>query len=412
MAGHPFKRASLLFANFFFIMLAYYQIKPASRSLFIGQLGADRLPYVWIGTALILGIIIGGYHRLVARYSRLGLVLGSLVLSMLALMAFRALPTTQSAAAALAFYIFVDIFGVVLVEQFWSLTNSLYDSEQGKRWYGFLSTGGILGGLLGAGAATFVLKHTVLTTPDLLLVAVGILALSVTINLALARHGVFRAAAATPMVVSEPRAPRRLLRDRYLLLVCATVLLAQVVEPLVEYEFMKMVERSYTELDARTGFISWLFSTMGLVSILVNLAITPVVHRYLGVVAGLMTQPLSLLLCTFGFVVNPSLALGSAMKISDRGLSYSINRASKELLYIPINPIRSSRAKAWIDMFGYRVFKVIGALLILLLTGWLPLEAGLVGLGWLTMAVCVVWLVTIAYLAREYRGLYAHPATA
>ena len=28
MAGHPFKRASLLFANFFFIMLAYYQIKP------------------------------------------------------------------------------------------------------------------------------------------------------------------------------------------------------------------------------------------------------------------------------------------------------------------------------------------------------------------------------------------------
>ena len=54
MAGHPFKRASLLFANFFFIMLAYYQIKPASRSLFIGQLGADRLPYVWIGTALFL----------------------------------------------------------------------------------------------------------------------------------------------------------------------------------------------------------------------------------------------------------------------------------------------------------------------------------------------------------------------
>ena len=410
MAGHPFKRASLLFANFFFIMLAYYQIKPASRSLFIGQLGADRLPYVWIGTALFLGLIIGGYHRLVGRYSRLRLVLGSCVLSMMMLVGFRALLTTDSAAAALAFYVFVDIFGVVLVEQFWSLTNTLYSSEQGKRWYGFLGTGGVLGGLLGAAAAMLIVKHTSLTTPDLLLVAAGILGLVVTVNLALARYGVFEAA--TNPRHTEPSAPRQLLRDRYLMLVGATVLLAQVAEPLVEYGFMKMVELNYTELDARTAFISWLFSTMGLVSILVNLAITPVVHRYLGVVAGLMTQPLLLFFCTFGFILSPTLVFGSAMKVSDRGLSYSINRASKELLYIPIHPHLSYRAKAWIDMFGYRVFKVLGAVLILLLTGWLPVDAGLVGLGWLTMSVCVLWLVTVSYLAREYRGLCPHPASA
>ena len=195
------------------------------------------------------------------------------------------------------------------------------------------------------------------------------------------------------------------------MLVGATVLLAQVAEPLVEYGFMKMVELNYTEADARTAFISWLFSTMGLVSILVNLAITPVVHRYLGVVAGLMTQPLLLFFCTFGFILSPTLVFGSAMKVSDRGLSYSINRASKELLYIPIHPHLSYRAKAWIDMFGYRVFKVLGAVLTALDRGP-PVDAGLVGLGWLTMSVCVLWLVTVSYLAREYRGLCPHPASA
>jgi ATP:ADP antiporter, AAA family len=96
---------------------------------------------------LFLGLIIGGYHRLVG--SRLRLVLGSCVLSMMMLAGFRALLTTDSAAAALSFYVFVDIFGVVLVEQFWSLTNTLYSSVEGKRWYGFLGTGGVLGGLLG-----------------------------------------------------------------------------------------------------------------------------------------------------------------------------------------------------------------------------------------------------------------------
>jgi AAA family ATP:ADP antiporter len=175
---------------------------------------------------------------------------------------------------------------------------------------------------------------------------------------------------------------------------------------------MKMVEQNYTELDTRTAFISWLFTTMGLISILVNLAVTPIVHRYLGVVAGLVTQPLLLLVCSFGFTLSPSLLFGSAMKISDRGLSYSINRASKELLYIPINPILCYQAKAWIDMFGYRVFKVIGAVLILVLTAWLPIGAGLVGLGWLTMTVCIMWLITVCYLAREYRGLVLRPATA
>ena len=64
------ERGAILFGNFFLIILAYYHIKPASRSLFIEYLGADLLPYVWIATAVVLGTLIGFYHRLVERYSR------------------------------------------------------------------------------------------------------------------------------------------------------------------------------------------------------------------------------------------------------------------------------------------------------------------------------------------------------
>jgi AAA family ATP:ADP antiporter len=69
-------RALLLFTNFFLIIFAYYYIKPASRSLFIEYFGADSLPYVWIGTALFLGTVIGFYHKLVEHRSRLNVVLG------------------------------------------------------------------------------------------------------------------------------------------------------------------------------------------------------------------------------------------------------------------------------------------------------------------------------------------------
>lgn len=68
-------RSAILFTNFFLIVMALYQLKPASRSLFIDSLGVDKLPYVWIGTALTMGIFISYYHRLVERYSRIGIVI-------------------------------------------------------------------------------------------------------------------------------------------------------------------------------------------------------------------------------------------------------------------------------------------------------------------------------------------------
>ncbi len=92
------------------------------------------------------------------------------------------------------------------------------------------------------------------------------------------------------------------------------------------------------------------------------------------------------------------------MKISDRGLSYSINRASKEQLYIPVDPVHTYQAKAWIDMLGYRLFKVLGSALILVLAYWLPLGSNAAQLGWLTLLICATWSIVLILLAREYHA--------
>jgi len=93
------------------------------------------------------------------------------------------------------------------------------------------------------------------------------------------------------------------------------------------------------------------------------------------------------------------------MKISDRGLSYSINRASRELLYIPVERVLMYRAKAWIDMFGYRLFKILGAMLILLLTQWTTIVSGYVDLSWFILGGCFVWVLILLVLHREYSSL-------
>ncbi len=136
-------RAGFLFANFLLIVTALYHLKPASRSLFIEYLGgADQLPYVWIGTALTMAVFIGIYHRLIERFSRIRVVLVTCAAISLLLVCFRMAMAAPGPAVAILFYIFVDIIGVLIVEQFWSLTNSIYSTEEGKNWYGFIGTGG------------------------------------------------------------------------------------------------------------------------------------------------------------------------------------------------------------------------------------------------------------------------------
>jgi AAA family ATP:ADP antiporter len=55
-------------------------------------------------------------------------------------------------------------------------------------------------------------------------------------------------------------------------------------------------------------------------------------------------------------------------------------------------------------MLGYRLFKVIGSALILVLAGWLPLGENAMQLGWLTLLICCAWIVVLALLTREYHA--------
>ena len=395
-------RATFLFVNFLLIIMAIYHLKPASRSLFIEYLGADQLPFVWIGTAVTMAILIGIYHRLVERCSRVAMVLGSCLFLAVCLVMFRLLLNSPGPALATSFYIFVDILSVLIVEQFWSLTNSIYSTKEGKGWYGYIGTGGLIGGVLGGGAAALLLKQTPLQTADLLLVAAGIMLLLFFLTWLMGRLGLYCEVEDNGQPIKYAGGWQALRKSRFLLLITVILLLTQLASPLIEFQFMKTVETSYLVMDERTAFLSLFFSVMGIVSILVNLLLTPLIHRCFGVITGLLIQPLMISLFTLGFMFAPGLLLISAAKIGDRGLSYSINRASKELLYVPIDSVLIYQAKAWIDMFGYRLFKIFGSVLIIIFTRWLSPPLSLPQLSWLVLGICSIWLLVLVVLSKEY----------
>lgn len=404
-SGRMLVKSLLLFLNFFLIIAALYHLKPASRAVFVTALGAQQLPYVWIATAAVLGLIIAIYYRIVARLGRIQVVLGTCAVIIAVLASFYPGMQAPGRTLAFAFYVFVDILSVILVEQFWSLTNTVYTSQGGRRWYGFIATGGLLGGIAGGALSSFWIKQVGLHTMDLLLVAAAILIALMLLTLVMGRAGMYREHDGVRDDGGgrhHAHGWRAILGHRYLLLIAILLLLAQMVEPLVEFQFMKVVEANVTELEARTAYLGDFFSLLSGVAIAINLLVTPLVHRWFGAIGGLLAQPAAVLVASLNYMANATLNAGLTLKIADRGLSYSINRASKELLYVPIEPVLIYQAKAWIDMFGYRLFKVLGSVLILLLTQWLPWTVTPVQLGWLVLLVCAAWGGALFALHFEY----------
>lgn len=398
-------RALVLFFNFFFIILAYYQVKPASRSLFLDFGSAASLPYLWVASAVLILLLIPLYQRLIARFQRLNVVLGTcaLVIALL-LVSPIFLHQQPGLATAVAFYLLVDLFSVVLVEQFWSLTNSVYRSADGRRWYGLIASGGVAGGLLGGLLASTLVIVSPLTTIDLPLVAAALLGLMMSLTLWLGRNGLYdEAPRPSAEAVHDAAVIWRTLRgNRYLLLIALLLLLSQIAEPIVEYQLMSLVEQTYDEREARTAFLSGFYALLSGVALGVNLLLVPLIYRYGGILVALLAQPVLLAGSAVLFSANVQMWTAGLMKVVDRGLSYSINRTARELLYVRIDPPTIFRAKAWIDMAGYRAFKIPGTLLILLLTQWLPWgSVGLAQLSWVVIGLCVVWAMAAIFIAAR-----------
>ncbi len=168
---------------------------------------------------------------------------------------------------------------------------------------------------------------------------------------------------------------------------------------------MSHVASTYTEREARTAFLSTFLSILGGVALMINLVLTPLILRRLGAIAGMLVQPLIVAISASAFYANAGLISGAVMKIGDRGLSYSINRAAKEMLYVPVEPALIYRAKAWIDMFGYRLFKIFGSLLILIFTQWSALNWSPATFSLLVLPICGLWLLAVIRLRDDYQSL-------
>jgi AAA family ATP:ADP antiporter len=396
---------ALGFAAFFFLVIAtYWILKPLRTSQFLGVLGAKRLPWARLVTALLVLPVGAAIGYLSARLPHRRLLLGAAAFFGAGNLAFWALdPLVAEAWIHVPFYFWVDVYVTTCVALFWSFLNEHSTPDDAKRLYGIIGAGGMVGGI--AGAALSWSLPTTIGGRNLLLLTAATTVATFPVVFFLTRRLAGRASAANGPARPSARAAwdgaPMVLGSPYLAGILGIVVLYEISSVLADYQLSSHVGAAFpgAELaDQRTAYLGEFFFVTGLAGLGVQLLATSAVQRKLGLGAALSVLPLALLGGAGCFLVLPGLIGASLWSGADATLNYGIHQSSKEALYAPTSVAVKYRAKAFIDVFGNRFAKALGAALI-----WAFTTAGLAP-RWQAAAgilLALAWLLVIRATAAR-----------
>jgi len=215
--------------NVFLLLLLYYIIKTVREPLIRAGGGAEAASYSSAGQAILLLGAVPLYAMLASRFSRRRLINIVTFFFVACLAGFYILAQFNIPYLGVAFYLWVGIFNLMIIAQFWSFANDLYTPEAGKRLFAIVAFGASLGAVLGGLIASWLIEP--FGVYQLLLVAGGLLALSLLVTNTVdsrERHRASEVAAArareSEKPVSKGGAYRLVFGNKYLLMIALLML--------------------------------------------------------------------------------------------------------------------------------------------------------------------------------------------
>ena len=407
VTGAELRRAFPIFAYLFLTMASSVASKAARDALFLDRYRAIDLPYVDIAIAVLVGIAASTYLRLGHRLNLRNLQVGSLVffaINALVFWSWSAFTSHESGVLFVVIYLWVGVFSVLAPSQVWTLANHVMTTREAKRSFGFIGSGAILGWIVGglvtrAGVSRFGTENM------LAFVAVSLL-LCAAIVMWIWRERPSYIGNDMPASGHERQtfplwSSFRLVRNSpYLRAIAALVIISAVTTTVAGWQFKAIAKAAVPDTDDLAMFFGTFNMIAGLMSLLLQLLLTGRVLRTLGVGPALFIVPTAMLLGSTGVLMLGSIVAAAALKASDQVLRYSIDKATVELLYLPVSSAHTFRVKSFIDTVVYRLGDATGGLMVLLFAavlGWSPSQMSVVG-----MVLVSAWMVAAFVARRQY----------
>ncbi len=432
------KTAILLTANLFLLLTAYLIIKTVREALILSEGGAEVKSYAAAGQALLLFVLVPAYGYLASRVNRIKLINGVTLFFISNLAVFYFLSRLR-VALGVVFFLWVGIFNLFIIAQFWSFAYDIDTVNQGKRLFAIVAFGGSLGAVLGPIVASTLFEPV---GPYLLmLVTAALLGLCLIFSNIVdgiesrAGHAAEKAGDA-----SQPLAKggtfRLVIGKPYLLLIALLLIVSNIVNSNGEFLLGKAVTQQAQQLvnaspqraspaetakplaveqqnkkvrDSIARFYGDFFFTVNLVSVLAQLFLVSRIMKAVGVPASLYFLPIIALSGYSILSVLPALAVIRSIKVVENSTDYSLQNTARQALFLPTTREEKYKAKAAIDTFFVRIGDLLSTGLVFLSV---QLSFTLQTLSVVNVGLTALWLLLVIGIGRHYRALAAQPVPA
>lgn len=387
----------------FLISADYAVIRPVSNAVFLTTFGTAYFPYAWILTIPINLLLVGLYNKYLPRLGCFKMFL-CIAASIVSFNLFCAVFLQQIPWLSFVFYIWKEIYILLMFQQLWSVIHSTISFSKAKYLYGILFGVGGCGAVLGSLLPSF---FAVKMGSESLLFATapiyGLLAILFFYALKMTEGGVDLQLGAEKQKTSLEafwHGMKLVGQSRYLTFILCIVVFMQMSSSLIDYQFNSVLEKTVLDKDLRTQFTGRILGIMHILTIGLQFLGSFLLVQFLGIKRSHFLLPSLLAMTSVAFYFFPLFGVISLSYISIKSFDFSLFSVIKEMLYIPLKPDEKFRAKAVIDVFAHRSSKALVSVLILSLqacfTSLFPTL-----LSWSSILLFGLWMLIVVKLFKE-----------
>lgn len=314
---------------------------------------------------------------------------------------------------AFACFVLMGPLNIVALVGFWGTVSRLFDLRQGKRLFGIIDTGQVVGVIISSWAVPFMVAQG-FVAKNLIFIsafsALFALLLQIVINSRFAQQ------LKAKIVKSETKSSfMSTMKIPYVRTMALFVVFSMLVAFFVHYLFLAVADERFASNDELAKFLGGLMGTLTFVSILIKTFVYGPLMKNYGLKVGLLVSPVIVAIISaggavvgsfFGYTVASGaftfffllISLGKLFQTSLRG---SIESPSLKMIYQSLDPSIRYEVQARVDGTINELAALASGIVLTLLS--LISFIHLIHYTYFLLAIIAVWFVITIKLYRGYR---------
>ncbi len=404
-----------------FLGLFYGALDVAAYSLFLDVYPSTMLPKAYIVSGIIGILLTSLYTTLQSRFnfSRFAFF-NLLVIAVMALMLRSGFTFFSKNVIVFVIFVIYTPLNIVATLGFWGTVSRVFSLRQGKRIFGLIDSGQILGIILSSYGATLLLSLS-MQTEDLLVVSSISIVGALILQFFISRRFSFKTTAVTTSTEKEDSANEKsgffqLFKSKYITYLAAFTGFSMVATFFVAYSFMSVTKDSYPDTASFGKFFGAFTGTLMIFSLLIKTFIYGRLMKTYGLRTILLLSPVLIIIFTvvaalFGNIFGFTSASGNFVlffliialtRLFSKTLKDSFEIPAFKILYQSIDSKIRYSVQSRIDGTVNELSALASGLLL----------AGLASLAFIKvihfvyflLLILIVWVYLAIKLYKEYRN--------